>query len=277
MPFAYSAERLTAEQHQSRDAVLRQTPPMPRLPRLVIPGMPLHVIQRGNNRAATFRSPGYYMRYRDILHSASQRSRCAIHAYVFMPNHVHLLLTPEEDEGPSNMMQLIGSRYVHYVNARIPRTGTLWEGRFRSSIVNTDRYLLACSRYIELNPVRARIADDPRRYTWSSYLHNAGGVHDPLITAHELYQKLGTTPGDQQVAYRALFADALKPEALDAIRQAASTGDLLGDDDFRQEVEERLQRSLPRRHHGGDRRSDAFHALKAPDGALSGRSRALTP
>ena len=237
---------------------------MPRPPRLVIPGMPLHVIQRGNNRIATFRSPSYYMRYRDILLAASQRSRCAIHAYVLMPNHVHILLTPDDDEGPSSMMQLIGSRYVHYVNSRIPRTGTLWEGRYRSSVVNTDRYLLTCSRYMELNPVRAHMTGDPGQYLWSSYLRNACGVHDPLITPHDLYRRLGTGPGDQQSAYRALFDDPLKPEALDAIRQGARTGDVLGDDDFRQKVEVLLQRSLPRRHHGGDRRSDAFHALKTP-------------
>ena len=237
---------------------------MPRPPRLVIPEMPLHVIQRGNNRAATFRSPSDYMRYRDILHAASQRSKCAIHAYALMPNHVHILLTPEEDEGPSRMMQLIGSRYVPYVNSRIPRTGTLWEGRYRSSLVNSDRYFFMCSRYIELNPVRAHMTDDPGHHLWSSYLHNAGGVHDPLITPYELYQRLGTDPTDRQAAYRALFEDALNPEAIDAIRRAARTGDLLGDDDFRQEVERRLQRSLPPRHHGGDRRSDAFHALKTP-------------
>jgi len=238
---------------------------MPRAPRLVIPGMPLHVIQRGNNRIATFRSPSYYMRYRDILLAASQRSRCAIHAYVLMPNHVHLLLTPEDDEGPSIMMQLIGSRYVHYLNSRIPRTGTLWEGRYRSSVVNTDRYLLTCCRYIELNPVRAHMTDDPGRYLWSSYLHNAHGVPDPLITPHDLYRRLGAGPGDQQSAYHALFENAVNPEALEAIRQAARTGDVLGDDDFRQTVEVLLQRSLPPRHHGGDRRSDAFMRSRRPD------------
>ena len=228
--------------------------------------MPMHVIQRGNNRAATFRSPSDYMRYRDILHAASQRSRCAIHAYVLMPNHVHLLLTPDEHEGPSRMIQLIGSRYVPYVNSRVPRTGTLWEGRYRSSLVNSDRYLLTCSRYIELNPVRAGMTDDPGLYLWSSYLHNARGVHDPLITPHDLYQGLGTGPAGQQAAYRALFEDVLRPDALDAIRRAARTGDLLGDDDFRHRVEVSLTRSLPHRHHGGDRRSHAFQAVNTSGG-----------
>ena len=222
----------------------------------------MHLIQRGNNRAATFRSPGDYMRYRDILHAASRRSGCAIHAYVLMPNHVHLLITPEEDEGPPRMMQLVSTCYVPYVNSRIPRTGTLWEGRYRSSLVNSDRYFFTCSRYIELNPVRAEMRDDPAQYLWSSYPHNAWGVHDPLITPHYLYRGLATEPTDQQAAYRALFEDALKPEALAVIRHAVHSGDLLGDADFRQEVEASLKRSVPPRLHGGDRRSHAFRTLQ---------------
>jgi putative transposase len=195
-----------------------------------------------------------------------------------MPNHVHLLLTPEEDEGPSRMMQLIGRHYVPYVNSRVPRTGTLWEGRYRSSIVNSDRYFFTCSRYIELNPVRAGMTDDPGHCLWSSYLHNARGVPDPLIAPHDLYQRLAIDAAGQQAAYRALFDDVLKPEMLDAIRQAARRGDLLGDSDFRQKVEVSLHRPLPERHHGGDRRSDAFQASRrraaTPPFELS---RALTP
>jgi putative transposase len=225
--------------------------------------MSLHVIQRGNNRNATFRSPTDYKRYRGILFEASRRAQCAVHAYVLMTNHVHLLITPEHDDGPSRMMQAIGSKYVHYVNCRVPRTGTLWEGRYRSSLVNSERYLFACSRYIELNPVRAQMTDDPGRYLWSSYLHNAYGVHDPLITPHLLYEALGTDAADQQAGYRALFEDALRPEALHAIRHAANTGDLLGDDDFRQQVEVSLQRSVPPRRHGGDRRSDTFRTFRS--------------
>ena len=235
---------------------------MPRPPRLVIPGMPLHVIQRGNNRNVTFRSPADYKRYRGILYEASRRSRCSVHAYVLMPNHVHMLITPEDDDGPCRMMQAIGSRYGFYVNRRVPRTGTLWEGRYRSSLVNSERYLFVCSRYIELNPVRAQMTDDPGRYLWSSYLHNAHGVHDPPIAPHMLYQALGTEAADQQAAYRALFEDALRPDALATIRHAANTGDLLGDGDFRQKVEASLQRSIPPRIHGGDRRSDTFRTLK---------------
>jgi putative transposase len=231
--------------------------------------MSLHVIQRGNNRNATFRSAADYKRYRGILFEASCRAECAVHAYVLMPNHVHLLITPEHDDGPPRMMQAIGSKYVHYVNRRVPRTGTLWEGRYRSSLVNSERYLLTCSRYIELNPVRAQMTDDPGRYLWSSYLHNAYGLSDPLITPHALYEALGTEAADQQAAYRALFEDALKPEILADIRQATNSGDLLGDDDFRQKVEESLQRRTPRRLHGGDRRSDGFRAFKSQAWSLA--------
>ncbi len=127
--------------------------------------MSLHVIQRGNNRNATFRSAADYKRYRGILYEASQRAQCKVHAYVLMTNHLHMLITPEDADGPSRMMQAIGSKYVFYVNGRVPRTGTLWEGRYRSSLVNSDRYFFACTRYIELNPVRAQVTDDPGRYS----------------------------------------------------------------------------------------------------------------
>lgn len=231
--------------------------------------MSLHVIQRGNNRNATFRSAADYKRYRGILYEASQRAQCRVHAYVLMTNHAHLLITPEDSDGPSRMMQAIGSTYVFYVNCRVPRTGTLWEGRYRSSVIDSDRYFFACTRYIELNPVRAQMTDDPGRYLWSSYLRNAYGVHDPLITPHFLYEALGTDAAGQQTAYRALFEDALTPEALAAIREAANSGDLLGDDDFRRKVEESVQRPVPRRLHGGDRRSDTFRAFKSQAWSLA--------
>ena len=201
---------------------------MPRAPRLVVPGVPLHLIHRGNNRAATFYSPSDFQRYRETLHQASHRFRCAIHAYVFMTNHVHLLITPEDDSGPSRMMQLIGRQYVRYVNTRNHRTGTLWEGRFRSSLIDSDRYLLTCSRYVELNPVRAQMVHDADQYRWSSYRHNAFGDADPLITPHLLYSTLGTTPADRQAAYRALFQAPMEPSTLERIRRTTNRGGRLG-------------------------------------------------
>ncbi len=220
--------------------------------------MPLHVVQRGNNRIAMFHYPEDFVRFRDILHAESGRFRCAIHAYVFMTNHVHLLITPEHDRGPSRMMQAIGRRFVHYMNTRYRRTGTLWEGRFRSSLVDSEQYMFACSRYIELNPVRARMTGDPSSYPWSSYRHNALGLDDRLITRHALYDALGVGPGDRQAAYRGLFEEVVGPVALDAIRHAVNTGDVLGDDAFRAWVAASLERSVARPRRGGDRRRPEF-------------------
>jgi putative transposase len=235
----------------------------------VIPGTPLHVIQRGNNRTAIFRSPDDFKCFLAILREASRRYQCAIHAYVLMPNHVHLLTTPEDEHGPARMMQAVGRQFTYYVNGRYARTGTLWEGRYRSSLVHTERYAFTCSRYIELNPVRAGMTSDAGLYPWSSYRHNALGIPDRLITPQLLYRDLGSGLADRQAAYRALFENAIEPQELDAIRQAAKSGDILGEDAFRQRVETTLQRSLTRPPHGGDRRSNAFKASKSSDAPLS--------
>lgn len=239
---------------------------MARPRRAILPGVPVHVIQRGNNRTATFHSADDCERYRDTLHQASQRFGCAIHAYVLMTNHVHLLITPEDDLGPSRMMQSIGRQYVRYANARHQRTGTLWEGRFKSSLVDSERYYLTCSRYIELNPVRAQMVDDPDQYRWSSHRHNAHGEADALITPHALYHTLGSSPADRQAAYRALFRSPLESRTLDIIRQAANNGGVLGDAHFREGIEATLQRRVSRLAHGGDRRSAAFHAGRESPG-----------
>ena len=203
---------------------------MPHMPRLVHAGVPLHVVQRGNNRTITFHSVGDLQRYREILHHASGRFGCVIHAYVLMTNHVHLLITPEDRSGPSRMMQLIGRKFVRYVNRRIHRTGTLWEGRFRSSLINSERYFLACSRYIELNPVRAQLVHDADQYRWSSHRCNAFGDLDPLITPHELYSALGTTAEDRQTAYRLLFQAPVELSTLEEIRRAIHLGGSLEPD-----------------------------------------------
>ena len=236
---------------------------MARRPRLVVPGFPLHIIQRGNNRTATFHRPDDFACYRETLFAASQRYECAIHAYVLMPNHVHLLITAKDARGPSRMMQAVGRRFVRYVNTRYTRTGTLWEGRFWSSVVSSERYFLACSRYIELNPVRARMVDLPGEYRWSSYGHNALGVADRLITPFALYEELGARPTDRVAAYRALFDDPLTQETLDTIRDATKTKGIVGDDAFRSLVEERLHRSLIRPPRGGDRRSTAYRGSRS--------------
>jgi putative transposase len=233
---------------------------MPRTPRLVIPGYPLHVVQRGNNRGIIFRSPDDFRRFATLLLEHCRRFRCAIHAYVFMDNHVHILATPEDEHGPSRMMKAVGQYYASYVNATHSRTGTLWEGRFRSSLVDSERYLFMCSRYIELNPVRAGMTDDPAAYQWSSYRRNALGIADALVTPHALFQSLGLDDTEREASYRALFHDVVADDEIAAIRRAAKSGDLLGDDAFRCRAESLLGRSLARPEHGGDRRSARFRS-----------------
>ena len=235
---------------------------MARAPRLVIPGQPLHLIQRGNNRSVSFFADEDYQFYCDTLLQASRRFGCAIHAYVLMTNHVHLLLTPDDDLASARMMQAVGRRYVRYVNDRYRRTGTLWEGRYKSSIVDSERYLLVCSRYIELNPIRAEMVADPSQYRWSSYRHNAYGESDELITSHPLYHALGRDALDQQSAYRALFSAHLDTQTLEAIRDATNNSTVLGNERFREQIEAALKRRLTRLNHGGDRRSEAFRATK---------------
>lgn len=231
---------------------------MPRLPRPVIAGQPLHVIQRGNNRGAIFVDGDDYSRYRRVLRETSEHAGCAIHAYVLMTNHVHLLMTPDHALGAAYMMQAIGRRYVRYFNDRHERTGTLWEGRFRSTLIDSNRYFFTCSRYVELNPARAGLVSQPGAYRWSSYRCNADGEPDPLVTPHELYQDLGATPADREAAYRAMFANVLTDSDVDAIRAATNANTVLGGAGFCGEMAIQSQRPLMRLPHGGDRRSKGF-------------------
>lgn len=239
---------------------------MARLPRLVVAGNPLHVIQRGNNRSATFFAAEDYRRYQAELLEASQRHGCAIHAYVLMTNHVHLLVTPSDESGPARMMQSLGRSYVRYFNERYKRTGTLWEGRYRSTIVDSESYLLACSRYIELNPVRALMVTHPGRYIWSSHRRNAYGEADSLVTQHAVYGALGNAQGARQVAYRALFKKSLEAHAIEEIRRATNRGSALGDEPFCKHLERALNRPVTRLPHGGDRRK-ATRATRASKGS----------
>jgi putative transposase len=240
---------------------------MPRPLRFIKPGASLHIIQRGHNREPTFRSLEDFVRYRETLGEASGKFGCAIHAYVFMTNHVHLLVTPDNEHGPSRMMQAVGRRFARLVNLRYGRTGALWEGRFRSSLIDSDRYFLTCSRYIELNPVRAHMVDAPEHYTWSSYRRNAHGLPDNLVSPHQLYHDLGDNPKGQQIGYRALFQNDLDSETIERIRAAVNLGTVLGEDAFVDDLQTFANRRLARRAHGGDRRSPAFR----------GHSRGLTP
>jgi putative transposase len=235
---------------------------MARMPRIVVPGQALHIIQRGNNRQPVFFRREDYPIYLEALQQAAVSHGCAVHAYVLMTNHVHLLLTPELTEGPSRMMQAVGRAYVHYVNRHYRRTGTLWEGRFKSALINSERYLLTCSRYIELNPVRAEMVNHPGAYRWSSYRCNALGRQNGIITPHPLYEQLGSDAGMQQSVYRGLFAGHIDEADLHSIRKGTETGAVIGNRRFREEVEATIGRCVTRYSHGGDRKSARFHEEK---------------
>jgi putative transposase len=186
------------------------------------------VIQRGNNRMPCFQLQNDYLTYLDMLRECAFDAGCAVHAYVLMSNHVHLLLSPDTADSASTMMQRLGQRYVQYFNRRHARTGTLWEGRFRSSAVQDERYFLVCQRYIELNPVRAYMVNAPADYPWSSHRANAFGQESSLITPHALYASLGKVLAVRHATYRHLFGEALPDEVLDEVRKAGNSNSPLG-------------------------------------------------
>lgn len=210
---------------------------MARLPRYFVPGMPLHLIQRGNNRQVIFADDEDFAFFRDCLLDASRREGLAIHAYAFMTNHVHLLATPASATSAGRTLQSVGRRYVQYFNHRYGRTGTLWEGRYKSTVIDADSYLLTCSLYIELNPVRAGMVAHPRDYRWSSYRAHADGEDNDLVSDHPLYLRMGSDAEACQTAYRLLFRAALGETLLSEIRDATNKGWALGNDRFRARIE----------------------------------------
>jgi REP-associated tyrosine transposase len=209
---------------------------MARHPRLILPGIALHVVQRGNDRNACFREDGDYLTYVAHLRYLSRKYECEVHAYCLMTNHVHLLLTASDADGCGLLMRDLGRSYVPYFNRRHGRTGTLWEGRFRSCLVESARYVLACYRYIELNPVRAGMTGDPRAYLWSSHAGNSGMRGDPLLQPHAEYLALGQQDATRHAAYQGLFDQALEPPLLRSIREAANGGYPLASDAFKSSV-----------------------------------------
>ena len=217
---------------------------MPRRARLAIPGIPWHIIQRGNNRTACFYSPEDYRRYLDTLRQMAERFACAVHAYVLMTNHVHLLLTPSRKESAGLLMKHLGQRYVQYINRSYRRSGTLWEGRFRSCLTQNEHYVLACYRYIELNPLRAKIVSHPRDYRWSSYRANAEGHSNVLLTPHPEYLRLGFDEPDRLHAYRELFSAHLDPQRIAEIRHATNGNYALGNERFQEEIARMLNRRV---------------------------------
>lgn len=202
---------------------------MSRLPRLYVPGLPQLLLQRGNNRMPVFADEVDFEQYRLHLREALRETGVALHAYVLMPDHVHLLLTPGDEKAVGSLMQRLGRRYVRWFNDRHKRTGTLWEGRYRSTVLAPESFLLACYGYVELNPVRAGLVADPAHYGWSSCRHHLGLERDPLVSDHALFWALGNTPFDRQAAYRHLLDEGNGKAQLEAIRYAAHRGWALGE------------------------------------------------
>ena len=196
------------------------------------------------NRQRVFFVEEDYKRYLHVLHEAALAHDCSIHAYVLMPNHVHLLVTPGTHRSIPHVMQTLGRRYVQTLNRKYERTGTLWEGRYRASLVDSEAYLLTCYRYIELNPVRAGLSSSPERYHYSSYRCNALGQHDPIVTPHANYLALADRPEACRAAYRELFAEVLQESQLESIRSCVNASRVLGSDRFKDRVEQMLGRSV---------------------------------
>jgi putative transposase len=186
-----------------------------------VPGQPLHIRQRGNNRMQVFTDPSDFNRCLSFLRDASQRERCPIHAYVLMNNHLHLLVTPSNTYAVARLMQSVELRYARYFNRRHGRTGTLFEGRYRSSVIRTERYFFACQRYIELNPVHAQIVSEPSSYIWSSFHCNAMGAIDTLVKPHPLYLALGRNDGARRTAYLGLFERDLDSDEIAEMRRSS--------------------------------------------------------
>lgn len=217
---------------------------MPRRARIALPNVPLHLTQRGNNRQPCFFADEDYRNYLDWLREYASKTGCRIHAYVLMTNHVHLLVSSERAGASGDMMKALGQRYVQYVNRVYKRSGTLWEGRYRSCPTQAEAYLLACQRYIELNPVRAAMAEHPADYRWSSYRANAQGEENALVQPHECYLALGASAPERQAAYRELFRYELDPGMIDRIRSATNGNFALGDNRFAAQVSATLGRRV---------------------------------
>lgn len=233
---------------------------MPRRTRVHIDGLPLHIVQRGHNRAACFFDDKDRFAYLGWLRDALERERCRLHAYVLMTNHVHLLLTPEDAGRVPQVLISVGRRYVQYINHTYSRTGTLWDGRYKSSLVQAETYLMLCQRYIELNPVRAGMVDDPAQYRWSSYRANALGASDLLLSPHPLYLALGADDPQRRAAYRGLFRNALEDRPLEDLRLALNQDQPIGNDRFYHQIETMTGQRRELRKRGRPKKQEEQHS-----------------
>lgn len=223
---------------------------MSRFPRPVFAGIPLHIVQRGNNRNPCFFCRADYQVFLSMLKDALAEFPCSLHAYALMPNHVHLLASPREAGAAASLMKRVGQRYVQYVNRRYARFGTLWQGRYHSSLVDTDRYFLACQRYIELNAVRAGIVAHPADFEWSSYRVHANGEKSDIVMPHDVYTRIGPSQLERQSAYRALFFNALPQALLEQIRQATKSHGICGSEQFVEKMGAALGRNFSKQPAG---------------------------
>lgn len=215
---------------------------MPRQQRYFVPGVAAHIVQRGHNRAACFRRDNDYLLYLLHLRELSERHGCEVHAYCLMTNHVHLFLTPSSTHACISLMRDLGQRYVQYFNRCYGRRGTLWEGRYGSFLAESARYVIACYRYIEANPVDAGMVSDPAAYPWSSYAANTGARMDAMIKPHAEFLALGLDARSRLASYRGLVAEKLDPELVRQIEEAAESGYPLASEAFKTDLKIRLGR-----------------------------------
>lgn len=223
---------------------------MARLPRLTLAGYPHHILQRGNNQQAIFSSVADYQMLLALLEENARKYGVALHAYALMGNHFHLLATPANADGLPQMMQAVGRRYVRYFNDSQARSGTLWEGRYRSTLIEAERYLLPCMAYIDLSPVRAGLVGEPKDHPWSSHGHYAGLRADKLVTPHPLFWALGNTPFEREVAYAELVRAGISSAQLDALTRSVLGGWVLGGEGFVAEVQKRTERRVQKNRPG---------------------------
>ncbi len=231
---------------------------MARLPRIVIPNQPLHIMHRGNNRQDIFESEEDMIRIKEDIAHALSKSDCSLHAYVIMSNHLHLLITPADKVQLSKFMQTLANRYVRYYNATRNRTGTIWEGRFKSCLIDSENYLFTLYRYIEMNPVKANMVENIADYPWSSYQHNALGEKNSLITEHPLYQDLGKSTELRAKNYQKIFNTLNNSDQEQQITEATMRGEVFGSSGFHHKIRQLISRTTRLTTHGGDRKSESY-------------------
>lgn len=217
---------------------------MARLPRLIIPFQPHYVIARGNNGQAIFHDASDYLAFLGWLRRAARNFKVALHAYVLLPDCVHCLASPSDATGLGQMMQWVGRYYVPYFNRKYARSGTLWQGRYKTSVIDVEQYLMLCTRYIESMPVRASLAPTVQDYPWSSYMHHGGLRQDPVVTDHALYWQLGNTPFEREASHAALVRQALTLEEVKVIEQAVLKGWPLGSAHFKAALQQQTMRQV---------------------------------